>query len=64
MTLRYALDRRPVDFSQAAPGDACFAPSTGLLIAETDIPSPFAERGFTVPKRIRHYCVRFSMPAR
>jgi len=64
VTLRYALDPQPVDLSQAAAGDACFAPSTGLLMAETDIPSPFAEHGFAVPKRIRHYCVRFSMQAR
>lgn len=59
--LRYALDPQPVDLSRAAAGDACFAPSTGLLMAETDILSPFAQRGFPVPKRIRHYCVRFSL---
>ena len=61
LTIRYALDPRLVDWRGATPGDSRFAPSTGTLMAETDSPSPFAQRGFAVPKRIRHYCVRFSL---
>jgi hypothetical protein len=61
LTVRYALDPEPVDFTNAKLGDSRFAPSTGRLFAETGIPSPFAERGFFVPKTIRHYCVRFEM---
>lgn len=64
VTLRYALDRRPVDLSQTAAGDTWLAPSTCQLMAETDLASPVTEPGFAAPKRIRHDRVRFSMPAR
>jgi hypothetical protein len=59
--IRYALDPQVVDFAGAQPGDSRFAPSTGRLMAQTDIASPFAARGYPLPDKIRHYCVRFEL---